>query len=314
LHLKSAPKWLVIPALILVTLSALVLASTTAAQDAAAAKEKTEDLFSLFQTANAIVTEVFRQFQADGKTIPKASLNQRNQAFLLAEESRSLLQAGNYSEADNKIIEALQKLKEALRTVYTTFPEQTSETDLDKAAQLKSAITRHYEQLQQIENLTRTAASAGYNTTKLEANIQAVKSLLETASNNVDEKRFEAAASNLAEAKNLIDTLLNSVNTFATDLKTQRLQTYISQTEARLAAIRKKAEAVSNTASLTALENAETSLDNAKDYLSSQRISETLSALANSRASEEKAIEYLEPSVSSRDSTSSTALKAVQPP
>jgi uncharacterized protein with HEPN domain len=314
LHLKSAPKWLVIPALILVTLSALMLASTTAAQDAPAAKEKTEDLFSLFQTANATVTEVFRQFQAVGKTIPQASLNQRNQAFLLAEESRNLLQAGNYSEADNKIIEALQKLKEALRTVYTTFPEQTPETDFDRAAQLKSAITRHYEQLQQIENLTCTAASAGYNTTKLEANIQAVKSLLETASNNVDEKRFEAATSNLAEAKNRIDTLLNSVNTFATDLKTQRLQTYITQTEARLAAIREKAEAVSNTAVLAALENAETSLDNAKDYLSSQQINETLSALANSRASEEEAVEYLEASVSSRDSTSSAALNAVQPP
>ena len=298
----------------LITLSALVLASTPADQDSASAKEKTEDLFSLFQTANATVAEVFSQFQAEGKTIPQASLNQRNQAFLLVEESRSLLQAGNYDEADFKIVEALQKLKEALRTVYTTFPEQTPETDFDKAAQLKSAITRYYEQLQQIENLTRTASAAGYNTTKLETTIQAVKSLLETASNNVDEKRFEAATSNLAEAKTRIDTLLNSVNTFATDLKTQRLKTYISQTEARLAAIREKAEAVSNTASLAALENAETSLDSAKDYLASQQINETLSALASSRASEEEAVEYLEPSVSSRDSTSSTALSAVQPP
>ena len=79
-------------------------------------------------------------------------------------------------------------------------------------------------------------------------------------------------------------------------------------------AIREKAEAVSNTASLAALENAETSLDSAKDYLASQQINETLSALASSRASEEEAVEYLEPSVSSRDSTSSTALSAVQPP
>jgi len=314
LHLKSAPKWIVIPALVAVALSALVLASTTAAQDAVAAKEKTEDLFSLFQEANATVTEVFRQFRADGKTIPQASLNQCNQAFLLAEESRSLLQAGNYSEADSKIIEALQKLKEALRIVYTIFPEQTAETALEKAAQLKSSITRYYEQLQRIENLTRIAASAGYNTTTLEANIQAVKSLLKTASSNVDEKRFEAASNNLAEAKTLSVTLLNAVNKFAVDLKTQRLQTYIRQTETRLAAIREKAESASNTASLAALENAETSLDTAKDYLESQRINETLSELANSRASEEEAVEYLKITVSSQDSASSVASNAVQPP
>jgi len=314
LHLKSAPKWLVIPALIAVALSAIVLTSTTAAQEAVAAKEKTEDLFSVFQKANATVTEVFQQFRADGETIPQASLNQCNQAFLLAEESRSLFETGNYSEADSRIVEALQKLKEALRIVYITFPEQTVETALEKAIRLKSSITRYYEQLQQIENLTRIAASAGYNTITLESNIQAAKSLLKSASNNVDAKRFEAASNNLAEAKALSDTLLSSVNQFAVDLKTQRMQMYIIQTETRLAVIREKAESASNTASLAALENAETSLDSAKDYLENQRINETLSELANSRASEEEAVEYLKIVVSSQDSTSSIASNAVQPP
>jgi hypothetical protein len=312
--LKSASKWLVIPALVAVALSALVLASTTAAQEDVAAKEKTEDLFSVFQEANATVTEVFQQFRAVGKTIPQASLNQCNQAFLLAEESRTLLQTGHYSEADNKIVEALQKLKEALRIVYTTYPEQTAETALEKAIQLKSSITRYYEQLQRIENLTRVAASEGYNTTTLDENIQAAKSQLKTASNNVDAKRFEAASNNLAEAKALSDKLLSLVNQFAVDLKTQRLQTYIIQTETRLAVIREKAELASNTASLAALETAETSLDNAKDYLENQQINETLSELANSRASEEEAVEYLKIGVSSQDSTSSIASSAVQPP
>jgi hypothetical protein len=313
LHLKPAPKWLVIPALIVVALSALVLASTTtAAQDTA--EEKSENLFALFQKANATVTAVFLQFQADGKTIPQASLNQLDQAFALAEESRILMQAGNYSTADSKMVEALQKLKEALRTVYTAFPEQPAETTLEKAAQLTSSINRYYEQLQLIENLTRLAASAGYNTTRLEANIQAVKLLLETASSNVAAERFEAASNNLEEAKAIGDTLLVTVNKFAADLKTQRLQSYINQTETRLAAIREKAESVSNTASLAALDNAETSLDNAKEYLESQRINETLSELANARASEEEAVEYLTPVASSQDSALSVAPNAVSSP
>jgi hypothetical protein len=313
LHLKPAPKWLVIPALIVVALSALVLASTTtAAQDTA--EEKSENLFALFQKANATVTAVFLQFQADGKTIPQASLNQLDQAFALAEESRILMQAGNYSTADSKMVEALQKLKEALRTVYTAFPEQPAETTLEKAAQLTSSINRYYEQLQLIENLTRLAASAGYNTTRLEANIQAVKLLLETASSNVAAERFEAASNNLEEAKAIGDTLLVTVNKFAADLKTQRLQSYINQTETRLAAIREKAESVSNTASLAALDNAETSLDNAKEYLESQRINETLSELANARASEEEAVEYLTPVASSQNSALSVAPNAVSSP
>jgi hypothetical protein len=317
LQLKPVPKWLVILALIMVALSALVLASTSATvQDDTGTKDKTEDLFSLLQKANATVAEIFRQLEAYGKTIPQASLNEYNQALLFAEESKSLLQAGSYSEAESKIIQALQKFKNALRIAYTTIPEQPTETEtaLERTVQLKSSVNRYYEQLQRIENLTRFAAAVGYNTTALEAKIQTVKALLDNASSNIDQKRFEAASVNIADAKALIDSLVNALNSIATDLKIQRLQTYIAQTEVRLAAIKETAISLSNTASLTALNNAETSLDNAKEYLEKQQINETLSELANSRASEEEAVEYLKPTASSSNLTSSNHPNAVQVP
>ena len=317
MHLKLASKWLVIIGLIFVALSALILASTKAAvPNATAAKDKTEDLFSLLQDSNATVAEIFRQFKADGKTIPQASLNEYDQALLLAEESRNLLQAGNYSVADSKIIEALQNFKEALRIVYTTFPEQPTETEtaLERAIQLKSSINRYYEQLQRIENLTRIASAAGYNTTTLEDRVQTVRSLLERASNNVDQRRFEVASNNLAEAKSVIDSIASFFNNLASDLKIERIATYINQTQERLDAIRVKAASLSNTASLAALDNAETSLNNAKEYLAEQRINETLSELASSKASEEEAVEYLKPAATSLAPTSSSTTNAVRSP
>lgn len=61
----------------MVTLSALILASTSAAvQDDTDTKGKTEDLFSLLQKANVTVVKIFRQLEADAKTIPQASLNE----------------------------------------------------------------------------------------------------------------------------------------------------------------------------------------------------------------------------------------------
>jgi DNA repair exonuclease SbcCD ATPase subunit len=313
LRSKHALKLIVSIALILVTISALILAANSATvQQTTTASDKTQDLFSLLQESNSTVAEIFRQFEADGKTIPQASLDEYDQALVLAEESRSLLQAGNYSEANSKIIQALQKLKEALRIVYTTIPEQPTETEanLETAVQLKSSINRYQEQLERIENLTRLVATVGYNTTTIEDNIQTIKSLLDRASNNVDQRRFEAALANLAEAKTLGERLSNFLNNIASDLKTQRIATYINQTETRLATIREKAESLSNTDSLEALNNAETSLDNAKEYLESQRINDTLSELANSKESEEEAVEYLKPTASSLDSTSN----ALQPP
>jgi hypothetical protein len=317
LHSKHALKWLAILTLIVITLSAVVLSSTTTAtQGATDLRDKADSLFTLLEKANVTVTEVFRQLEAKDIAIPRTSLEQRDQALLLADEAKSLIQAGNYSEAESKIIQALQKLKEALKIVYTTIPEQPTETEtaLERTAQLKSSINRYHEQMQRIENLTRFAAAAGYNTTALEAKIQIVKTLLDKASSNIDQKRFEAASVNLADAKALIDSLVNALNNIAANLKIQRLQTYIAQTEVRLATIKETAISLSNTASLTALNNAETSLNNAKEYLEKQQINETLSELANSRASEAEAVAYLKPAASSSNLTSSRTPNAVQVP
>jgi hypothetical protein len=315
--MKRMLKLFAIAALILVTFSVLMLASSSASiQQTQAASDKAHYLFSLLQESNSTVTEIFRQFQAKGKTIPQASLNEYDQALVLAEESRSLLEAGNYSEASSKIIQALQKMKEALRILYTTAPEQPTETEVsvEKAVQLRSSISRYQEQLERIENLTRFAAAVGYNTTALEDEIQTMKSLLVRALGNVDQRRFEAAVADLAEVETLGERLLSALSNIASDLKIQRIATYINETETRLAAIRAKAESLSNTASLTALNSAEVSLDNAKEYLESQRISDTLSELANSKVSEEQAVEYLKPRASSVNSTPTSSTNAVRLP
>jgi hypothetical protein len=308
LHLKHTAKWLTILTLVVVALSAFVLSSSQASLQQTR-PDKTQDLFSLFQNANSTVSKVFLQLEADGETVPQASIEEYNQALVLAGESESLLQAGNYSEADEKIVQALQKLKEALRIVYTIIPDQPTETEIsfERTAQLKSSIERYREQLQRIENLTRLATSLGYNTTTLEENIQNIKDLLDTALNNVEQNRFEAASENLAEAKTLSDRILRSVNSFAADLKIKRIATYINKTQERLDAIRETAEALSNEASLAAVDEAETSLYNAKEYLEEQRINDTLSELADSKVSEDEAVEYLKPTASSVDATANKA-------
>lgn len=315
MRLKSIPKLFIILSLILVALSALTLFSYSATiQDSASSVDKTEDLFLLFQKANTTVIEIFSQFEANGKTIPQTSLNEYNQAILLVKESQTLFQADQYSESNNKIIQALQKLKEALRIIYLTYPSGSTEIDLEKAAELESTVSRYQEQLQRIENLTSLAAAAGYDTTTYEANIQTIKSLLDKASSNIEHQRFEEAFDNLAEAKTIGSKILNFLANFAVDLKMQRLQTYINQTETRLATIREKAESVSNTASLAALDDAETSLDNAKEYLENKQINETLNELTDSKQSEEEAVEYLKIAASSTDVTSRSAPTAAQPP
>jgi hypothetical protein len=266
-------------------------------------------VFSLVQNANATVTETYSRLEAKAITIPQDSLTAYNQALLYANEATSLMQAGNYSEANTKAIQALQKFKEALRIVYETVPEQPTEAQIarEKTVALQSAIDRSYAQLQRLENLTGFAAATGYNTTVLEAKIETAKAMLANASRSLNQRNFEAALNSTAEAKALIENLLSRVNTLAATLKIQRLEAYVEQTEARLAALRTEATTAQNAASLTALSSADASLANAKKYLEKQLLNETLSALASSRASEEKAVEYLKPAASTSNSPSTSS-------
>ena len=297
LRIQSVSKWIIVSASIVIAVFALISSSAIAIQDGTNLKDKAENLFLLLEKANATVVQVFHQLEARNIPIPNASLAEYNQALLLADESRSLLEAGNYSEANNEIIKALQKFREALNAVYETINSQPTEAEItfEKAISLKSSIDRSHQQLSQIENLTRVAATAGFNTSSLEVKIERVRLLLQNASNNLNQRRYEAASSNLAEAKVILGDLTLFLSNLAIELKTQRLETYITQTEERLSAIRQKAASLSNVASLSALSAAEASLSNAKEYLEKQLINETVSALVNSKESEDEAVQALKP-------------------
>ena len=301
MHSKSTINSLVTITLILLIFSALTLSFAAAATTSA--ENKTEFLLSLMQNANTTITETYNRLESQATSIPQDSLNAYNQALLLADEVTSQMQAGDFSEANSKALEALQQFKEALRIVYEVFPETPTEAQitLEKTVALQSAIDRAYLQLQQLENITSFVAASGYNTTMLEANIETITALLTNASRNLNQKSLEVASNNTSAAKTLIENLLSHINNFAATLKIQRVDAYMAQTEARLAALRTQATTTQNTASLTALNSADASLANAKDYLEKQQINETLNALVSSKASEEKAAEHLQPTASVSD-------------
>jgi sensor histidine kinase regulating citrate/malate metabolism len=137
---------------------------------------------------------------------------------------------------------------------------------------------------------------------------------LANATNSLNEKSFETASNSIAEAETLINSLTSFLSNFAAELTTQRIATYIEQAEERLSAIKERAVSVSNAASLTALNQAQHSLSNARGFLEKRLINETVNELMNSKQSEVQAVEYLKPTSISTDSTTNNGLSTVHPP
>ncbi len=306
-------------ALLLIILLAVGIASSLAATQTASPEEKTASLFTLFTKANATILQAFQTLKSRNIAIPQDALNGYNQAVTLKEEAEVFRQASNWSAADGKLILALQELKHALWVIYETIsstPTQ-AEIELEKIASLESSISRLQEQLQQLENLARSAQAADFNTSTLDIKLGALRSWIANASQNLEQGKVDQASLDAREAKNLIDDLTQSLSNLATQLSSQRFEAYIAETQTRLTAIKQTATSSSNTVSLTAVNEAQTSLDQAKTYLASQMYNQTVTALVNSKQSEQTAVTALalKPNATTTSSTSlSNSPTAAAPP
>ena len=284
--------------LIILILLTMVLSFT--AVDATSEEDRVDFLLSLIQNANATVIETYSRLESQAISVPPSSLSSYNQALEFSDEAVKQIQTGNFSQAYNNALQALKQFKEALIIAYETAPDTPTQEQimLERTVALRSAVDRTQLQILQLDNLSKFVAATGYNTTILENKIENAKALLANASSNLNQNNYETAFSNTKEAKTLVEILVTRINNFAATLKVQRLDAYMMQTEERLAALRTEATTAQNVASLSAINSADASLSDAKEYLEKEQLNETLNALAISKANEEKAIEYLKPTAS----------------
>lgn len=300
---KTLTKLLVIFIILVVTSSVLILTSrSTIIPQNVIVPNKTETLFSLLEESNNTVVTIFQQLDEDGITLPQESIIEYEKANVLAAESQILVNAGNYSNAEISIIQALDKLKDALRIAYESIQDQPIQpaTSIEKYVRIQSSIKRYSELIDRIQNQTILVSSSGFNTTSLRDKIQTIISLLNSATANLEKSRFEAALKNVAEAKSLSDSVIVVLRDFAITLKIPRLETYIVNTEKRLILIRQTTTSLSATypattidASYLALDKAENSLSSAKSFFESNQINDTLNELVKSKISEDQAVNYL---------------------
>ena len=318
---KTLTKLLVIFIILAITSSVLILTSrSTLIPQNVIVSNKAETLFYLLEESNNTVVTIFHQLEEDGITLPQESIIEYEKANVLAAESQILVNSGNYSNAEISIIQALDKLKDALRIAYESIQDQPVQpaTSIEKYVRIQSSIKRYSELIEQIQNQTILVSLSGFNTTSLRDKIQTVISLLNSATINLDQSRFEAALRNIDEAKSLSDSIIVMFRDFAINLKTMRLETYIVNTEKRLILIRQTTSSLSAAypaatidASNLELDKAENSLSSAKSFLENNQINDTLNELVKSKISEDQAVSYLRPDNELENSTLSESSQIV---
>lgn len=122
----------------------LVVSGATMAQKDGNQRSKAERFFSVLESVNRTVVETFERFEAQGLSVPKEAETKYYYGLSLARESISLMKNGNFSEASEKIVEALKMFEDALKMTHEALQEQPTEAELaaEKAISLKASISR----------------------------------------------------------------------------------------------------------------------------------------------------------------------------
>ena len=262
-----------------------------------------ETLLSILGKANESLIEIFERLETKGVVVPEQAITEYHVGLSLADTAISLLASGNISEANQKIIEAMQKFKDTLRIIYNAIEEPLTkvEVDIERIARLKDSISRSFKYVLRLENLAMKANADGFNTTALESKIEDARTFLSDALVNFDRGDIENASSNLVQAEAILDQLMEHLRKLVYNIKVNRIKILFVETENRLIALEERVVSLSNelspeakNASLAALNEAEKSLMKAKDLMNKRMINETVSELLNVREKEEEAIEALQ--------------------
>ena len=259
-------------------------------------KQKAEILIKILDNDNTSIGLAFSRLDAQNITIPQTAETAYNEGLAHAKEAVSLMSQQNYNEASIEAVEAMEKFEDSLRILEIASPVEPTETEVtaEESILLKSNLTRTIEQAERLENLTAKAATAGYNIVKIENKLSEIKRYLDNATQELYNRNLEGATEELSTAKTLLDELKEPFARLTNLVTESKTKTYLLEAEIRVYTAKANiALSVTLTPeakedAITALNNSEASLSNARDLVEDSNVDEAIEELEEAKKWEEE--------------------------
>jgi len=258
-------------------------------------KQKAETLLKILDNDNKSIVLAFSKLDAQNITVPNAE-TKYNEGLEHAEEAFTLMNEENFSEASIVAVEAMQKFEDTLKILENASPVEPTETEVtaEEAINLKANITRAIEHVRRLENLTAKAATAGYDTLAIEKRLTEVKQHLENAARELATMNLEGAAEELLIAKTLLDELKQPFDRLTNLVKASNTEKYLEEAEIRVSETKANITLSATLTpeikkdAITALNNSETNLANARDSIENNNVDEAIGELEEAKKWEEE--------------------------
>jgi hypothetical protein len=239
--------------------------------------------------------------------------------------SIALLENGQFEEASRTSIEALRLYKDALLILQRAYSEEpTPQEELaERTSVLWEAINRADHYLQQLRNTTRLLQTIGHNTSVIETKLAKGKETLAQAISAVNNRDWDQVAVDLSSVKTLLLQAKHDLERLVDAIKKRRIEAFISETQERFANLKDSVSIASNlseetkNATLVALNQGETSLDQAESLLQQGILNKSVDELINAKEKEQEATKLLKSAIAEPNekakSPANSAQQTVEP-
>jgi hypothetical protein len=285
-----------------IVLLALVLSMTfiifnqTLAQTNNGQKQKAEILLAILSNDNTTLAEAFSNLNAQNITAPTTAETAYNEGIAHAEEAFRLMSEKKFDEASMEAVQAMKNFEKTLRILESASPVEQTETEVtaEDVINLKANITRATEYAERLENLTERAKTRGYNTTTIEQKLSEIKHHLRNATQELHALNLDGATKELLNAQTLLEELQAPFDRLTNLVKTSNIETYLEAAEGRISETKENITqsttltAAAKEDAITALNNSEASLANARDSLTTNDVDAAIKNLEEAKEWEEE--------------------------
>lgn len=280
----------------------LVLSATytffnhTLAQNNIEQKNKAETLLTIIDNDNKTIRSAIDRLDAQNILVPQNVKTTYSEGIVHAKEAISLMNQGKFNQANTKAIEAMQKFEETLRLLDDASPSELTETEkiAEEAIALKANITRAFEYLERVKNLTARILFAGYNTSEVAERLTLVEQHLQNAKTKLSVANLEGATEELCMVQRLLGELKEDLARLLDIINASNTKMYLQEAEIRVSAAKTNITASltltpeTKEDAITALNNSQTSLANARDSMENDNIDEAIKELEEAKKWEEE--------------------------
>ena len=196
-------------------------------------------LLELFDRANTTLTEIIAKLEARGVTIPEEVLNNYDMGLATANEAIQLRDEGKYAEAKEKILEAMQHLRNATLPIADDLEEvETSEEkEAREADGIEAAIERIQARIEKLREIAENAAARGINASQIIERLGNVTELLSRIKGHIEAGNISEAAKEKEMSQRWFGEAMAALKPIIETYKANQAERFLNMTEERLSRI-----------------------------------------------------------------------------